>query len=425
MIRLLARLAVALSAFACGSAFATFHLWAFNELYSSADGKVQFVELRALTAGQQFLTGHSLDASGSGGDHLFPFPHDLPGDSGGHTMLIGTQSFAALGVVTPDYIVPDNFFSLGSGTIVFGEGAATWNYTNLPSDGTNSLSFPNGSAVNSPRNFAGQTGTVVLPASTPTHNVQGLWWHDPDNTEGGWGVNLVQQGTSLFMSWFTYDTDGSNLWLYMDNAARSGTQVNTYSGPLYRATGSSLAAYDPTRFHADPVGTATFTFTDSGHGTFQYTVNGISQSKAIKRYVFGTLPTCDQSGAAATNFTDLWWKSPAASEAGWGINLIQQDNIIFLSWFTYDANGKAMWLYGSNITRTTGNTFTGDLARNTGNGFNSNPWNSSTVHPVVVGSATVTFTDASNGTFTYTVDNVTQTKPITRFTYASPVTTCR
>ncbi len=424
MIRLFLRFAVAVFAFSCGPVFANFHLWAFSELFSSADGKVQFVEMRALTAGQQFLTGHSLVANG----HVFEFPHDLPGDTGGHSMLIATQSFAALGVVTPDYVVPDNFFALGSGSIVFGEGAAGWNYAGLPSDGSTSLNFDGSTARNSPKNFGGQTGTVTITTQAPPpppFNVQGLWWHDPDNSESGWGVNLVHQGTTLFMSWFTYDTDGTNMWLYMDNAALSASQGNTYSGPLYRATGAPFSAYNPATFHATPVGTATFTFTDAGHGTFQYTVNGVSQSKAIKRFLFGTAPTCDQSGATATNFTDLWWRSPAGSEAGWGINLAHQDNIIFLSWFTYDANGKGMWVYGSALTRTTGNTFTGDLARNTGNAFGSSPWNSASIHGTAVGTATITFTDASNGTFTYTLDGTTQTKPITRFAFSSPVTTCR
>ena len=84
-----------------------------------------------------------------------------------------------------------------------------------------------------------------------------------------------------------------------------------------------------------------------------------------------------------------------------------------------------MWVYGSSLARTTGNTFTGDLARNTGNAFSSNPWSASSVHPAVVGTATLAFTDAANGTFAYTLDGTTQVKPITRFAFASPVTTCR
>src|SRR6476660_292550 len=105
MIRLI-RYCLIATALACTPAFANFHLWTFSELFSSADGKVQFVEMQALTGGQQFVTGHSITANG----RVFQFDHDLPGDTSGHFMLIGTQSFAALGVVAPDFVVPDNFF---------------------------------------------------------------------------------------------------------------------------------------------------------------------------------------------------------------------------------------------------------------------------------------------------------------------------
>ncbi len=39
---------------------ATFHLWTMNELYSNADGSVQFLELTALASGQEFVEGHTL-----------------------------------------------------------------------------------------------------------------------------------------------------------------------------------------------------------------------------------------------------------------------------------------------------------------------------------------------------------------------------
>ena len=121
--------------------------------------------------------------------------------------------------------------------------------------------------------------------------------------------------------------------------------------------------------------------------------------------------------------TDLWWRSPANSEAGWGVNVAQMGDVIFLSWFTYAADGKGMWIYGSSVNRTTGNTFSGQLFRNTGPAFNSVPWGNATATPV--GNVTLAFTDSSNGTFTYTVDGVTQSKPITRDVYAPPATTCR
>ncbi len=52
--------------------------------------------------------------------------------------------------------------------------------------------------------------------------------------------------------------------------------------------------FDPTKVVATAVGTATFTFTDGNTGTFDYTVNGVTQTKAITREVFVTPGTVCQ-----------------------------------------------------------------------------------------------------------------------------------
>ena len=105
------------------------------------------------------------------------------------------------------------------------------------------------------------------------------------------------------------------------------------------------------------------------------------------------------------------------------MNVVQQDNTVFLSWFTYDANGRGQWFFGSNLTRTTGNTFTGALFQTTGSPFSA--YNGAALRVNTVGTATVSFTSASAGTFNYTVNNVTQTKSIARNVHAQPATTCR
>lgn len=70
--------------------------------------------------------------------NTFTFPADLPGNTatttgggyygGGSTtyksMLIGTQGFAALGVVTPDYVVPNGFLFTTNGRVNYAEGAS-------------------------------------------------------------------------------------------------------------------------------------------------------------------------------------------------------------------------------------------------------------------------------------------------------------
>jgi hypothetical protein len=104
---------------------ADFHLWVIDEAFSNADGTVQYVELRALTGGQQFLAGHAITSGTGPSVRTYTFPSNLPGDTTGKSMLIGTASFAALGLIAPDYVVPDNVLDVPSGTLNFA-GVDTW-----------------------------------------------------------------------------------------------------------------------------------------------------------------------------------------------------------------------------------------------------------------------------------------------------------
>ncbi len=408
-------------------ASATFHLWSMDELYTNADGSVQFLELTALAGGQEFVGGHTLRVAQGSTVHTFTIPSNLPGDTSGRRMLFGTQSFAALGVVAPDFIVPDGFFLAGNATVTFAEGADTWSYGPLPTDGVRSLDRDGSTATNSPQDFAGRTGSVQPAAAPAGRDYQGLWWRSPAASEAGWGINITHQGDILFATWFTYDSDGSGMWLVMPNGAKSAP--DTYGGPLYRTTGPAFSspAFDPARVTVTQVGTATFAFGDADNGTFTYTVNGVTQAKPITREVFASpVPTCTQTGTPqATNFQDLWWHAPANSESGWGINITHQADTIFATWFTYAADGKGMWVVMANGARSAPGTYSGDLFRTTGPAFDAVPWDPARVVATQVGRGTFTFTDAANGTFAYTLDGVTQTKAITREEFATPATVCK
>jgi hypothetical protein len=261
-------------------------------------------------------------------------------------------------------------------------------------------------------------------------NFQALWWRSPAQSESGWGVNVTHQGDILFATWFTYDTDGQGMWLVMSEGRRAGAGANTYTGALYRTTGPAFNSptFDPAQVTAAAVGTATFTFSDADNGTFLYTVNGITQTKPIVRQNYALpVPACtaDAGAPSSTNFQDLWWRSPAGSESGWGVNLTHQGDVIFATWFTYGPGGRGMWLVMSEGRRTTGNTYSGKLYRTTGPAFSASPWNPAQVAVTEVGTATFTFSDASNGTFAYSVDGVSQTKAISRQVFSSPPTVCR
>jgi hypothetical protein len=276
--------------------------------------------------------------------------------------------------------------------------------------------------------IAAYLATFVAPAAL---NFQGLWWAAPANSESGWGVNLAHQGDTVFASWFTYDTAGRGWWLVV---TAQKTATNTYSGKLYSTRGPAFNAvpWDPATVVPTEAGTATLTFTDASNGTFSYTIGAVSQNKAITREVFGALPTCTFGGTAdlttATNYQDLWWRKPAGSESGWGINLNQEGDTIFATWFTYDLDGSPLWLVVT-AQKTGPNVYSGDLYRTSGARFDA--FKAGDVVATKVGTATFTFTDGNNATFDYTVQlagmasPATQSKPITREVFTAPGTACK
>jgi lysyl endopeptidase len=250
-------------------------------------------------------------------------------------------------------------------------------------------------------------------------NHQGAWWNAD---EPGWGINFAHQGNIIFATWFTYDGDGRPWWL---TAELRRTSSGSYSGEVRTVIGPPFDSvpFDPTRVVETVVGTMTATFADPSHATIAYTVNGASATKAITPFTFGPLPTCVWGGTPdlglATNYQDLWWNP---QEAGWGVNFAHQGDLIFATWFTYDAAGKPWWLIAE-LNRTAGNVYAGAVSTSTGPPFGSVPWGQHV--ETGVGTATVSFADGNHATFAYTVNAVSRTKDITRIVFAPPGTVCQ
>jgi hypothetical protein len=262
-------------------------------------------------------------------------------------------------------------------------------------------------------------------------NYQGLWWAAPANSESGWGINFAHQGDVIFATWYTYGPTGKAWWLTM-TAAKSAD--NVYSGTLYETTGPAFSSvpFSPGLVTRAAVGTGTLTFTDASNGTFTYTVHGATQSKAITRQVFGTLPNCvfgvQSDLTLATNYQDLWWV-PGGAESGWGVNFTHQGDTVFATWFTYDVDGSPLWL-SSTTPRTAPGTYTGTLYRTSGPAFNAVPFDPKAVTRTSVGTLTLTFANGNTASYAYTValpgsPAVTQTKPITRQVFRAPGTVCK
>jgi len=419
---------------AASAAWATFHTYQIDEIFSNADGTVQFMVLREAAGmnGQNFLAGRTLTSTGGSANQTFTFPTNLgvSMDTGYGQMLtptaftrvlIATQGFAQLGIVAPDYLIPNGFIPTGNGTINYA-GVDQVTYTTLPVDGVTALKRGGTTQQNLATNFAGVSGSV----SAAVANYEGLWWNAPAGSESGWGINFAHQGDVIFATWFTYDAAGKGWWLVM---TAPKTAPNTYSGTLYKTTGPAFNAvpFNPMQVTPTQVGTGTLSFSDANNATFAYTVNGISQTKNITHQVFGPVPTCT-SGAgnlsATTNYQDLWWASPAGSESGWGVNFTHQGDTIFATWFTYDLDGTPMWLVVT-APKTAPGTYAGTLYRTTGPAFNAVPFNPASAVPTAVGTATLSFADGNMGTFAYTVNGVSQTKAVTREIFSGGGTICQ
>ena len=267
----------------------------------------------------------------------------------------------------------------------------------------------------------------ITPLPSLRENFGGIWSTAPAGSESGWGINFTHQGDLIFASWFTYDAGGQPWWVTMTAQEQSD---GSFTGPIDLTTGPPFNAvpFDPAHVTHTTVGTGRLIFSDANNGTFAYTVNGIAQTKTLARFQFATpVPTCTFNNALAatqaSNYQDMW-AVPDLAEAGWGINFTHQGDLIFASWFTYDASGQPWWVTAT-LTKTTAGTYSGGLDTTTGPPLDSVPFDPSRVTHSAVGTATVTFTDGANATFVYTLNGVSQTKPLTRFVFRAPGTVCQ
>lgn len=263
----------------------------------------------------------------------------------------------------------------------------------------------------------GSNYSVTLETYDVGQNYTDIWWNA---AESGWGVNVNHQGNTLFATLFTYDTDGTPMWLVMSGGVKQNDL--SYVGELFRTTGPAFnAPWAPSA--VTPVGTMRFRFTNSFEGVLTYTVNGVTVAKEITRQTFGKAPKCEWSGfdrSFSFNVTDLWYN---AAEPGWGINIAQKGTVFFATIFTYAPGGKGAWFVMSNGSVQTDDTVSGDLFRTTGPAFNASPWTPITA--TKVGTLKMDFTDGAKGSLNYTVDGISVTKAIQRQDFSQPRTECR
>lgn len=120
--------------------------------------------------------------------------------------------------------------------------------------------------------------------------------------------------------------------------------------------------------------------------------------------------------ARAIDYTDIWYNP---IESGWGVNVVQSDSFIFVTFFIYGPDRRPTWYTGQ--LRWDGSRFTGSLFLTQGSYYLA-PWVPDQHAATQVGVASFTPSDinAYTATLSYTVDGVgSVTKSIQRQTLTS------
>ena len=225
-----------------------------------------------------------------------------------------------------------------------------------------------------------------------------------------WQVDGVPS-SPLVLSYevYAYDNSGKPRWYVMPGGSWDAT-FTKFTGTLYQPQSSYFQSYDARQFRVNAaVGVATIEFVDSKTAEFSYSINGVSGRKSIVRQPFAT-PTVNPNLAV----NDLWWGAASDSgENGWGLTIAQQGEKLFAVWFTYGSDGRTIW-YVLPDGAWKNFIFEGDLYATTASGWLGVPFDTSSVKVRRVGTMRLSFTDADNGSLSYSVDGIEQTKTITR-----------
>jgi len=133
----------------------------------------------------------------------------------------------------------------------------------------------------------------------------------------------------------------------------------------------------------------------------------------MKRFLLTFLLLTASAQAVAVDYTDIWFNP---SESGWGLNVVQSDTFLFMTFFIYGADNKPTW-FTAQVNQDSSGNFNGTLYATNGT-YYLIPWAGVTV--AAVGTASFQPTGPYTARLVYIVNGVgTVTKTIQR----QPLTT--
>src|SRR5271165_3380595 len=405
-------------------AMAEYHTFQIDQLFSSADGSVQFVVLHEIAGlnGENLLGGHTFTSSQGGTMQTYTFNKDLPGGTTGYYgmpsptafahVLIATQGFVQLGLVAPDYVVPNGFLPLTNGTINYA-GVDQVSYAALPTDGVSAINRSGMTVPNQATNFAGQSASVKASAlDLNQHGLTGSWYEALTNGQGLEVEVFADQSPGMGfaqVSWFTFDTVAGGAdhqrWYTLGGPVISGQPDAALT--IYQNIGGNFNAGPPTM--AQPVGTATLSFDTCSSGKLSYSfTDGTGRMGNIPLTRLTQNVTCATTAPYPTNadfaLSGNWYNS-ATSGQGFTVEVNPNSGAVFAAWYTYAPSGAAAGAAGQRWYTAQGSFTPGlrsipvQIYETTGGIFDTpSPLGQQTV---AVGNGTLAFQNCTAATFNY------------------------
>lgn len=210
----------------------------------------------------------------------------------------------------------------------------------------------------------------LLPALAQAQDHTDMWWTP---AESGWGVNVVQAGNNLWLTFFVYGSDRKPTW-YSAYLAWDGAR---YSGTLYATQGSYFAGpWNPAEHpEATVAGSASFipSSINAFEATLTYTVNGAGTVvKAIERQYLGAISLAGSYVAAQSGrYTSCSNASDNLSYTDTGPLTVTQTATTLTLTFAYDSGAdctfRGTWERRGQLFRAPGSSYqcSGSLAVNT------------------------------------------------------------
>ncbi|HEX6138768.1 MAG TPA: hypothetical protein VF059_14030 [Casimicrobiaceae bacterium] len=391
-------------------AHAAFHLFRIDQVYSNADGSVQYVVMREVTGsnGENFWAGQRLETTSlSGAKQQFVFPSNLPSSAtASRSVLIGTSGLAALGVIALDYTIPSAFIPIGGGKLDYASGVDEITLPALPTDGATAIDRNGNPVPATPKNFAGATVTLnPSPPAGPDLNQHGLTgsWFEPATSGQGIEVeffpNLVAPGTAAVQgAWFTFDVAPAGgadrqRWYTFSGDGHSGAAGVPVT--IFQNVGGNFDA--PPKTSATPVGSGVLAFTDCTSGTFTYMFSdGRTGTIPLTRLLPNVTCTVGSAPPTSADFALSGnWFDDATSGQGFVFEVNPASPFFFLTWYTYAPAGQTAgaagqrWYTGQASYTPGSRSMTMPLFASTGGVFDQ-PTNPPPPNPQV-GTATVSF----------------------------------